>query len=61
MKDSCANTIALFLVEEYRTIDLIDLRYFKRQTISDGMQEHPVDEVLFVYGLSSLAEEKNQQ
>lgn len=61
VKDSYAHALAPFLAEEYRTIDLIDLRYFKRQTVSDWMQEHPVDEVLFVYGLSSLAEDKNLQ
>ena len=61
VKDSYAHALAPFLAEEYRTIDLIDLRYFKRQTISDWMQEHPVDEVLLVYGLSSLAEDKNLQ
>lgn len=61
VKDSYAHALAPFLAEEYRTIDLIDLRYFKRQTISDWMQAHPVDEVLFVYGLSSLAEDKNLQ
>lgn len=61
VKDSYAHALAPFLAEEYRTIDLIDLRYFKRRTVSDWMQEHPVDEVLFVYGLSSLAEDKNLQ
>lgn len=61
VKDSYAHALAPFLAEEYRTIDLIDLRYFKRQTVSNWMQEHPVDEVLFVYGLSSLAEDKNLQ
>lgn len=61
VKDSYAHALAPFLAEEYRTIDLIDLRYFKRQTVSDWMQAHPVDEVLLVYGLSSLAEDKNLQ
>lgn len=61
VKDSYAHSLAPFLAEEYRTIDLIDLRYFKRQTISDWLQGHPVDEILFVYGLSSLAEDKNLQ
>lgn len=61
VKDSYAHALAPFLAEEYRTIDLIDLRYFKRQTVSDWMREHPVDDILFVYGLSSLAEDKNLQ
>ena len=54
VKDSYAHALAPFLAEEYRTIDLIDLRYFKRQTISDWLAENPADEILFVYGLSSL-------
>lgn len=61
VKDSYAHALAPFLAEEYRTIDLIDLRYFKRQTISDWLRENPVDDILFVYGLSSLAEDKNLQ
>ncbi|HIX90164.1 MAG TPA: hypothetical protein H9845_04630 [Candidatus Agathobaculum pullicola] len=61
IKDSYAHALAPFLAEEYRTIDLIDLRYFKRQTISDWLNTHPVDEILFVYGMSSLAEDKNLQ
>lgn len=61
VKDSYAHALAPFLAEEYRTIDLIDLRYFKRQTISDWLRENPVDDILFVYGLNSLAEDKNLQ
>ena len=61
VKDSYAHALTPFLAEEYSTIDLIDLRYFKRQTISDWLQEHPVDDILLVYGLSSLAEDKNLQ
>lgn len=61
IKDSYAHALAPFLAEEYRTIDLIDLRYFKRQTISDWLRENPADEILFVYGLSSLTQDKNLQ
>lgn len=61
VKDSYAHALAPFLAEEYSTIDLIDLRYFKRQTISDWLRENPADDILFVYGLSSLAEDKNLQ
>lgn len=61
IKDSYAHALAPFLVEEYSTIDLIDLRYFKQQTISSWLEENPADEILLVYGLSSLAEDKNLQ
>ena len=61
IKDSYAHALAPFLAEEYSTINLIDLRYFKQQTISSWLEENPADEILLVYGLSSLAEDKNLQ
>lgn len=61
VKDSYAHALAPFLAEEYRTIDLIDLRYFKRQTISDWLAKNPADEILLVYGISSLMQDKNLQ
>ena len=61
IKDSYAHALAPFLAEEYSTIDLIDLRYFKQQTVSSWLEENPADEILLVYGLSSLAEDKNLQ
>lgn len=61
IKDSYAHALAPFLAEEYSTIDLIDLRYFKQQTISSWLEENPADEILLVYGLSSLVEDKNLQ
>ena len=61
IKDSYAHALAPFLAEEYSTIDLIDLRYFKQQTISSWLEENPADEILLVYGLGSLAEDKNLQ
>lgn len=61
IKDSYAHALAPFLAEEYRTIDLIDLRYFKRQTISDWLEQNPVDDILLVYGIGSLAQDKNLQ
>ena len=61
IKDSYAHALAPFLAEAYSTIDLIDLRYFKQQTISSWLEENPADEILLVYGLSSLAEDKNLQ
>ena len=58
VKDSYAHALAPFLAEQYSQIDLLDLRYFKRQTVSDYLKEHPADEILFVYGLQSLASDK---
>lgn len=61
VKDSYAHALAPFLAEQYRTIDLIDLRYFKRQTISDWLADNPADDILLIYGVSSLVQDKNLQ
>ena len=61
IKDSYAHALAPFLAEEFREIDLIDLRYFKRETVSEWLREHPADEILFVYGIGSLTEDKSLQ
>ena len=55
VKDSFAHCLVPFLAAHYSRIDMIDLRYFKRQTVTDYLAENPCDEVLFVYGLESLA------
>ena len=62
IKDSYAHALAPFLAEEYQTINLVDLRYFKQETVSDWLAANPsVDEILFVYGLQSMAEDKTLQ
>lgn len=58
VRDSFAHCLAPFLAEHYSQIDLIDLRYFKKQTVSDYLAENPADAVLFCYGLDSLATDK---
>lgn len=55
VKDSFAHCLVPFLSAHYSRIDMIDLRYFKRQTVTDYLTENPCDEVLLVYGLESLA------
>ena len=55
VKDSFAHCLVPFLSAHYSRIDMIDLRYFKRQTVTDYLAENPCDEVLLVYGLESLA------
>lgn len=59
IKDSYADCLAPFLAENYREIDLIDLRYFRRQTVSQYIKNNRPDEVLFVYGLDSLVNDRN--
>lgn len=61
IRDSFAHCLAPFLTRHFQEIDLIDLRYFKNQTVSDYMKEQKYDRILLVYGLSSLAEDRSLQ
>jgi hypothetical protein len=58
VRDSYAHCLATFLAEEYQTIYLVDLRYY-RNPLSDFVAEHPVDRVLYYYGLDSLVSDTN--
>lgn len=58
IKDSYAHGFAPFLADHYETIHLIDLRYY-RGKISEFVQERDVDELLFLYGTSTLLTDTN--
>lgn len=55
-KDSYANVMMPYLVQHYDSIIMIDMRYFRLQ-VHPYLQEHPVDDILFLYGVKTLAEE----
>lgn len=59
IKDSYADSLAPFLAEHYRKIDLVDLRYFRLETVSSLAKREKPDELLFVYGLDSLVNDRN--
>lgn len=59
VKDSFAHCLVPFLAAHYSRIDMIDLRYFKKQSVSGYLAENPCDELLFVYGLDSLCTDKS--
>ncbi|MCI8360587.1 MAG: hypothetical protein HFE86_04515 [Clostridiales bacterium] len=59
VKDSFAHCLVPFFAAHYSRIDMIDLRYFKKQRLSDYLRENPCDELLFVYGLDSLCTDKS--
>ncbi|MDY4921404.1 MAG: DHHW family protein [Phascolarctobacterium sp.] len=61
VRDSFAHCLAPFFARHFQQIDLIDLRYFKEQTVSGLIEQNAYDRVLFVYGLASLAEERSIQ
>lgn len=51
IKDSFAHCLAPFLARDYSEVDMVDLRYYQGR-VSDIISNY--DEVLFVYGISSL-------
>lgn len=55
LKDSFAQCLVPFLVNHYSEIDMIDLRYYL-DPVSELAEEKQYDRVLFLYGISSIAE-----
>lgn len=58
VKDSFAHCLAPFLAEQYSEIIMIDQRYYKKP-VSEVIKENNVTELLFVYGVSNLAESED--
>lgn len=58
LKDSYAHSFVPFLVNHYSQIDMVDLRYYF-EPVSELVKEQEYDEVLMVYGLSSLSESRD--
>ena len=58
IKDSFANSLAPFLLSDYETIIMIDLRYYIGSA-QQAIDDNGVDEILFVCELSSFTNDKN--
>lgn len=58
IKDSYAHGFVPFLADHYQTIYMIDLRFY-RGKVSEFAVEHNVDELLFLYGASTLLTDSN--
>ena len=58
IKDSYAHGFAPFMADHYKTIYLLDLRYY-RGKVSEFAAEQGVDELLFLYGTSTLLTDTN--
>jgi hypothetical protein len=54
IKDSYAHCLAPFLAGHYQEIQMIDLRFYKKNLTAQFIEETGADEVLFVYGVSGL-------
>lgn len=58
IKDSFANSMIPFLLEEYDEIRMLDLRYFKN-SMERYVEEYGADEVLVLYELSNFAKDQH--
>lgn len=58
LKDSYAHCLVPLLINHYSSIDMIDLRYYL-DSVSELVAERDYDEILMVYGLSSLCESRD--
>ncbi|MGN0150567.1 MAG: DHHW family protein [Clostridia bacterium] len=58
LKDSYAHCLVPFLAKHYSCIDMVDLRYYL-DSVSKLTEENEYDEVLMIYGISSLCESRD--
>ena len=54
LKDSYAHCFATMVCENYETVIMVDLRYY-RGAVSQLIEEREVDELLFLYGVENAA------
>lgn len=59
VKDSYANALVPFLAAHYHEICMVDLRYFRKEVLSEFARDEGITEVLYVYGLSQLMTDDN--
>lgn len=55
LKDSYAHALVPFLAQHYKTIDMVDLRYYS-ETVLDLVNQNNYGEIFMIYGLSSLCD-----
>lgn len=55
IKDSYANSMIPFLVDNYSEMHIIDLRPYDGMRISDYIKENKIDEVLILYNFNTFA------
>lgn len=57
IKDSFANSFVPFLINDYETISIIDLRYFN-QDLNDYMNNSLISDVLILYNVKNFSSDK---
>lgn len=58
IKDSFANSLIPFLMNDYETIHIIDLRYYN-EDINAYIAEYGINEFLFLYNFKNFSEDEN--
>lgn len=58
VKDSFANSMVPYLLEDYDTITMVDLRYF-RGSLESLKEEQGITDFLLLYEMSSFAQDGN--
>ena len=58
LKDSFANSLIAFMEGDYKSITVIDPRYFRANPL-DFMEDRDIDEVLFLFNTQSFVQEKD--
>ncbi len=58
IKDSFANSMVPFLLEEYSQIKMLDMRYYKG-SVQEMAEEYQAEEVLVLYEMSNFAQDEN--
>ena len=59
IKDSYANAFVPFLAHHYGDIYMVDLRYYRQNTVSAFLAENDISDVLFLYSLNQLETDTN--
>lgn len=58
IRDSYAHCLGTFLASSYQKIYMVDLRYY-RDSLSEFLKEHPVDRILYLYGVDNMMTDTN--
>lgn len=56
VKDSFANSMIPFLLQDYSEVRMLDLRYFKT-SVKEYLEEYGADEILILYEMSNFAQD----
>lgn len=59
IRDSFASSLAPFLANHYGEIFLVDLRYYRQNTVSELVNAEGIDRALVVYGIENFSNDSN--